>query len=1085
MKQTNIFLSLITAVILFLPIAAFPQGATTGSMSGVVVDLEGNTLPGATVMAVHEPSGTSYGTATDANGRFIIPGMRVGSPYSVTTSFVGYETLEITGVAVNLGAQTTVNVTLAETGVLLEEVAVVARAGSVGQNTGTSTRISTEDIENMPSVNRDLNDFLRLTPQASAYGGGVSFGGINNRFNAIYIDGAINNDVFGLASSGTNGGQTGISPFSPDIIDQYQIVLSPYDVTFGGFAGAGINAVTKSGTNTFEGTAYTFIQNENFVGKTNSAQADRLGIDRESVDPFSETTIGASFGGPIIKDKLFIFTNFEIQREEIPQPFDFAEYAQEGRVSENQLNQLRQFLINNYNYDPGSFGNVTDNLDGSKFFAKLDYNINDFHRLTVRHQYTKAEQFNRYSGSSSTINFSNNGVYFPSTTNSSAIELNSRFGTQFSNNLILGYTNVRDDRDPIGGNFPYVFIDDDDDGLIRLGSEEFSTANALEQDIFTITNNFNIYRGNHKITLGTHNEFYSIYNLFVRQNYGTYRFGSLEEFLNGDPAYDYTRNYSLVDNITGDGSAAASDFNAIQLGLYAQDEWSINRRFTLTAGLRMDIPIITSDPEEDIYLNNQALPAMIAAYPDLDIDANAGQAPDGQIMLSPRVGFTYDVTGTGLSVIRGGAGIFTSRIPFVWPGAMFNNNGLTQGQVDEGDIDGDVFFNPDYASQPTNPNFSVPSGQVDLFTKDFKYPQVFRTNLAYDVVLPGGIDATFEGNYSKTLNNVVYYNINSNPTVDFTWTGTPDNRQVFVGEDIDNTYSAVYFADNTSEGYSYTLTGSLAKDFAFGLRAFLAYSWNDSYALNEGTSSQNSSQWRGQVSINGRNNPVLGRSDFAIGHRVLSTLSYSFNWTRDGANKTTISLLYNGQSGNAYSYIIGGRDARNLNNEEGSTSRNRSLIYIPETASDINLVDYTVGDNLVTAAEQWANLNEFIENDPYLSENRGGYAEKNSNFAPFSHIFDLAIRQDFGLQVGGQVHKFQLSLDFANFGNLLNSNWGTVYEVPGDFSYYYLYQFEGYAADGTTPVFIYRDDQTGLDDFDIAGLASRWSILLGLRYKFN
>ncbi len=1084
MRKTRILLSMLVVLVFAMPFAAFPQGATTGSISGVITDTEGNTLPGATVMAVHVPSGTSYGTATDVNGRYIIPGMRVGSPYTVTVSFVGYETFEKTDLSINLGAQTTFDVTLAETGVQLEEVAVVARAGSVGQNTGTSTRISSEDIESMPSVNRNLNDFLRMTPQSAAYGGGVSFGGMNNRYNAIYIDGAVNNDVFGLASSGTNGGQTGISPFSPDIIDQYQVVLSPYDVTFGGFAGGGVNAVTKSGTNTFEGTAYTYTQNQNFIGKTNNVLAERLNIERESVDDFSENIYGASFGGPIIEDKLFVFTNVEIQRDEVPQPFAFAEYAQDGRVTEQQLNDLRQYMIDQYDYDPGSFGSVNDNVDGLKLFGKIDYNINDVHRLSLRHQYTRAEQFNRFAGDSRTINFSNNGIYFPSITNSSAIELNSRFGNEFSNNLIIGYTAVRDDRDPIGGNFPYLFIRDENSGAIRMGSEQFSTANALDQDIFTITNNFHIYRGNSKLTLGTHNEFYSIYNLFIRQNYGSFTYNSLDDFLNNEPASFYTRNYSLVDDITGDGSAAAADFNAMQLGLYAQNEWSVNQRFTLTAGLRLDVPVITSDPQGDDILNNEAIPAMSNAYSDLDVDANAGEAPDGQFMLSPRLGFTYDLAGNGRNILRGGSGIFTSRIPFVWPGAMFNNNGITQGQVRNDDI-GDVFFNPTYDNQPTNPNFSVPSGQIDLFSKDFKYPQVWRSNLAVDLVLPGDIEATVEGVYTKTLNNVVYYNINSDPEVDFTWTGTPDNRQVFTGNAIDPRFSAVYFADNTSEGYSYTLTSSFAKDFDFGLRAMLAYSWNDSYALSEGTSSQNSSQWRGQVSTNGRNNPELGRSDFAFGHRVISSLSYSYNWTANGANKTTISMFYNGQSGNPYSYIIGGGAGENLNNEDGSTSANRSLIYIPANANDINLVDYEVDGNVVTAADQWANLNAFIEDDPYLSENRGGYAEKNSNFAPFSHIFDLAIRHDFGLQMGGQVHQFQVSLDIANFGNLLNSNWGTVYSVPGSFSYYYLYQMEGYAEDGTTPEFTYRNKDTGLDDFDIAGLASRWSMLLGLRYKFN
>ncbi|MFN2394155.1 MAG: carboxypeptidase regulatory-like domain-containing protein [Bacteroidales bacterium] len=1087
MKQTK-HLVLLLGFFMFLGIQqnAWSQGVTTSAIEGMVMTVGNEPLADANVVAVHEPTGTRYGTTTRSDGRFNIPNVRVGGPYTITVSYVGYETDVISDLRLSLGETRNLLFLMVEAGQVLQEVIVSATAGSVGQTTGTSTNIDSEDISTLPSINRNLNDFLRLTPQSGAYGGGISFAGTNNRYNAIYIDGAVNNDVFGLASSGTNGGQTGISPFSPDIIEQFQVVLSPYDVTMGGFAGGGVNAVTKSGTNTYKATGYTYFKNQSLVGKTNGVLADRLDLEeRERVDDFNENVYGVSLGGPIIRDRMFIFTNIEIQRDETPRPFDITEYTSvDGRVSSAELENLRNHLINTYDYDPGSFGSTAQNLNGLKIFAKIDYNVTDEHRLTLRHQYTKAEQFNRFSGNRNTVNFSNNGIYFPSTTNSSALELNSRFGTDYSNNLIIGYTRVRDNRSPLGKNFPYVYIDDENSGLIRFGSEEFSTANQLDQDILTLTNNFNIYRGAHKITLGTHNEFYSIYNLFIRQNFGVYRFSDLDAFLNNEPAYRYTRNYSLVDDITGGGSAAAADFSAIQLGIYGQDEWSVNRQLTITAGLRIDLPIITSDPTEDTYFNQTALPQLQAAYPIAE-GAKAGQAPDGQIMLSPRLGFTYDVTGDGMNTIRGGAGIFTSRIPFVWPGAMFNNNGLTQGQVQQGDIEGDVFFNPQWDNQPTNPNFSIPSGQMDLFVEDFKYPQVFRTNLGYDFKLPGGIDATLEGLYTKTLNNILYTNINSDPTVDFTWTNTPDNRKVFVNSSIDPTYSAVYLASNTSEGYTYNLSGSLAKDFDFGLRAVLAYSYGDAYALSEGTSSQNSSQWRGQVSIDGRNNPEFGRSDFAVGHRVLSSFTYGYNWTRDGNNRTTVSLFLNGQSGTPYSYVISGSSARNLNAERGSTSRNRSLAYIPASASEINLVDYEVDGTVVTAAEQWANLNSVIEDDKYLSENKGGYAEKNGAWSPFATIFDVAIRHDFGLNLGGQRHRFQISVDIANFGNMLNSEWGTQYSVPGDFNNYYLYQFEGYADDGTTPQFTFRDDRVGLERFNIQGLSSRWSMLFGVKYMFN
>ena len=1073
-------------ILVFTGIAAtsFSQGVTTGSINGRVTDTNGDPLPGATVIAVHKPSGTYYGTAASVDGRYNIPGMRVGGPYRVTVSFVGYAPWEADDFSVGLGSASLVNVVLSETGIDLQEIFIVSRAGSAGQNTGASTRITSEEIASSPTVNRNLNDFLRLTPQSGIYGDGISFAGVNNRYNAIYIDGAVNNDVYGLASSGTNGGQTGITPFSIDIIDQFQVVLSPYDVTLGGFAGGGINAVTKSGTNTFTGTAYSYYQNQGLVGKTNGVLADRLDIERERVDDFAENTYGFSVGGPIVKDKLFFFSNVEVQRDETPKPFEISEYTSvAGRVSVSDLENLRDFVRNNYNYDPGSFGSTSENLDGMKIFGKIDYNITPDHRLTLRHQYTKAEQYNRFAGSRNAVNFSNNGIYFPSTTNSSAVELNSRFGGEFSNNLIVSYVAVRDNRRPLEANFPYVYIEDTSNGLIRFGSEEFSTANRLDQDILAITNNFNIYKGSHKITIGTHNEFYKAYNVFIGQNFGTYRFASLDDFLTNQPAKEFDRSYSLVDNITGSNTAAAADFNAMQLGFYAQNEWMVNRKLTVTGGLRIDIPVITTDPEEDTYFNNTALP-QLEQYYEIAEGVVAGEAPDGQIMFSPRLGFIYDFEGEGSKVLRGGAGIFTSRIPFVWPGAMFTNNGLTLGRVDEGDL-GDVYFNPDYQTQPVNPSFSIPSGQVDIFTKGFKYPQVFRTNLAYDFELPWGIVSTIEGLYTKTLNNIYYTNINSDPTVAFNWTGSPDNRDIYGNSSIDGRYSAVYLAANTSKGYSYNLSASFAKKFAMGLTAMVAYSYGDAYALSEGTSSQNSSQWRGQVNINGRNNPSYGRSDFAVGHRVISSLTYAYNWTADGNNKTTVSLFVNGQSGTPFSYVLGGRDARNIHRERGSTSRNRSLAFIPADASQINLVDYSSGENTITAEQQWANLNKVIEDDPYLKDNRGKYAEKNAAWSPFATIFDLAVRQDFGLNVGGQTHRFQVSVDIANLGNMLNSNWGTQYSVPGDFNNYYLYQFERYAADGTTPEFTFRSENTGLDRFNIDGLGSRWSMLFGIRYIFN
>lgn len=1077
----NFFLLCCALLSLLFVNNAFAQGVTTSTLTGTVTAENGEALTGANVVAIHEPSGTFYGAATDLFGNYRIPGMRVGGPYVVRVSYTGFVGTEVRDLFLRLGETERLNFVLTETSLELETITVSARAGSAGQSSGTSTQISSTTISNLPSIERNINDFLRTTPQSSGYtGGGITFAGMNNRFNAIYIDGAVNNDVFGLASSGTNGGQTGISPFSLDIIDQLQVVVSPYDVTLGGFAGGGINAVTKSGNNTFSGTAYRYIQNQSLVGKTNKTAADRINADRTRVADFVQSSYGLSLGGPIIKDKLFFFMNAEIQDDENPRPYNVTEYTSvAGRVSAANLETLRNHLINNYSYDPGTFGDTKGALEGTKLFAKLDYNIDQNHRLTLRHQYTKAEQFNRFQSTNRTVDFSNNGIFFPSETNSSALELNSMFGNQYSNNLTLSYVTVHDNRKWLGDPFPYVIINDAAGGQIRFGTEPFSTANELKQNIFAVTNNFQMFRGNHIITVGTHNEFYYMYNLFIPQNFGQYTYANLNAFLNNERPTAYARGYSLVDNITGPGSKAAAEFNAMQLGFYVQDEWTVNSNLVLTYGLRLDIPIITDDPGDDGLINT-ALTTMGQFY-DIAKEARGGTAPDGQLMWSPRVGFTYSFLNDLDLVVRGGAGVFTSRIPFVWPGAMFNENGVTRGTVSLANLPGDLYqgFRADYQNQYINPNISLPQGDISLFTKDFKYPQVFRTNLATDFVLPFGIRTTVEAIYTKTLNNLYYTQINSNPTVRFRWTGTPDNRPVYANANLFNQYSGVYLAANTSKGYSYNLAVTFAKDFDFGLNTTLSYSYNDAYSLAENTSSQNSSQWRGQVHQFSRNDPAYGRSDFAAGHRVITALNYRFNWTGDRNNATTVSLFMNAQSGTPYSYVMGG--ANNVMTERGSTGRNRTLAYIPASRNEINLVP--VGN--LTADQQWTNLNNYIENSKYLSSRRGKYAEKNGAWAPFVAIFDIGVRQDVGLNIGGQRHRLQLSADIMNIANMLNPEWGVQYVVPGDFNNYELYNFAGYEADGTTPRFNYTGTQTNNDSFNIAGLTSRWRMQFGVRYMFN
>lgn len=1072
----KVLLSLVLAV---MSLAAFGQGSTTSSLRGTVIDDANEALIGANIMAVHVPSGTTYGTVSELDGSYRIPGMRVGGPYKITVSYTGYADDVKDDIYLRLGENQKQDFTLSESATVLAGVEIVATSIIPGQNTGTSTQITEEDINLLPTLNRNLNDFTRLTPQAkTTFGGGFSIAGMNNRYNAIYIDGAVNNDVFGLADNGTNGGQTGIAPISIDAIDQIQVVLSPYDVTLGGFAGGGINAVTKSGTNNLEGTAYYFIQNQKLAGKENGAFAERAGIadgDRERLAEFNNKLYGLSLSGPLIKDKLFFFVNAELQDDVTPSPYDFGIYR--GNSTQADLENLRSTLNNTYGYDPGNFLGKENKLEGTRLFGKLDFNLNESHRLTLRHQYTKAEQTQQFNSSSTVINYANNGVYFPSTTNSTALELNSMFGTKASNNLIIGFTNVNDDRDPIGGDFPYLIIDDGD-GTINIGSEQFSTANALEQKLFTLTNNFKLYKGAHTLTFGTHNEFSSFYNLFIRQNYGVYEFDSVNDFLSGAPASNYFRSFSGVDDKTGDGSAAAADFNALQIGLYAQDEWNVNDRFTLTYGVRIDVPMLLDDPSA--VPNFDTTLQKISPYYDLQ-GAAAGQAPKAQLMWSPRLGFNYDLTGDARTILRGGLGIFTSRIPFVWPGGMYTNNGITVGGINARDIDPaneQVPFIADPFKQYSQ-EIGKPSGQIDLFAEDFKYPQVFRTSLAVDKAFGKGWEASVEGLFTKTLNNIYYQNINSDPTVDFNWTNSGgDDRPVFFRRPLDGSYGDIYLGSNTNKGYTYNVTASLKKDFAFGLGAFAAWTYGNAKAIFEGTSSQNSSQWRGAFSVDGRNDAAFGVSDFALGHRVIMGLNYKLKWNEAKNVVTTISLFYEGESGSPYSYVYGrgARDGRNVNNEFGNTGRERSLIWIPADQSEINFAD------AATAQAQWDALDKFISEDDYLSENRGSYAEQNRSRTPFESQIDLRILQDFSMDLGGKNHTLQLSFDIFNFTNLLNKDWGVVYNNP--FAYQLL-DFEGYAADGTTPLFSFDDDRLGKDRFDINDFSSRWRMRFGVRYIFK
>lgn len=1061
---------------------------TTSAIKGQV-SAGNETLPGATVLLVHEPTGTQYGTTTNLSGIFNLGNLNPGGPYSITVSFVGYQNYEQENLFLSLGQTLQLNVELFESTSELVEVLVISSTSGVfdGNTTGSKTTVSNEIIGNMPTLSRGISDFARLTPQAKINrDGGLEIAGQNSKYNSFTIDGAVQNDVFGLAGNGTNGGQIGINPMSMDIIDQITISLSPYDVTQSGFAGAGINAVTKSGTNKFKGTAYDYFRNQSLAGVTPTDNPD---IEKVKLNDFTSNTTGFSLGGPIIKNKLFFFANAEIQRDNTPKPFDFATYT--GSASKSDIDALALKMKNDFNYDPGTYENTTATLDAEKIFVKLDWNINKIHKFSVRHQYSKGKSISPSTSSKTSIYFSNSGIDFVSTTNATTAELKSIFKNKFANKLLVGYTSVDDNRDPMGDKFPYLYFSKD---KVYLGSEQYSTANRLIQKVFSFTDDFSIYSNNHNFTLGMHHEYYDMFNVFIRQNYGSYTMGSVTDLINGLPATQYDRSFSNLDNVTGDDTEAAAAFRVLQLGFYAQDEFQITNKFNLTYGIRVDVPMYITEPLENTDFNTNVIPYLESMGIDL-MGAKTGQMPKASPLFSPRAGFNWDINGDKSLQLRGGAGLFTSRIPYVWPGGSYNNNGLSVGGMrvkTEGAPE--LVFNPKWDAQTKLPA-GTPSGQIDLFSADFKMPQVFRANLAVDKKLGNGFNATVDLTYTKNVNNITYQNLFVQKS-DKTLTGSGDNRPIWnnITSDVkansgaSGNYTGVFLGSNTNKGNSLNFMAQVDKAWDNGLYASVAYSYGVAKSINDGQSSQNSSQWR-VLNGNGRNNLDLGYSVYDLGHRIVANVAYKIEYSN--FTNTTISLFYNGQSGERFSMGYNNGPSSSLigPSNDNTDGYDLTLMYVPTSEADANLVDISDKDGNVTysASAQWTDLDMFIKDHKSLENSRGKIVDRHSERMPFGNILDLKVMQEFKFKVAdNQENKIQVSIDIFNLTNMLNSSWGRMYYALGDYSNYQVLQFMGYKADGTTPTYTYYNksgnETWGIDDSGLQ--SSRWQAQLSIRYIF-
>lgn len=1091
------------AIALCLSTVMMAQGVTTSSLNGRIVDPEGEALIGANIVAVHTSSGTIYGNSTDLDGYYRIPGMRVGGPYTITISYTGYEDLTRENVYLALGQSLQFDAIMQETAIELMDVVVIANRNNIfdGNRTGQETIVDERTINDIPTITRSIGDFARFNPLASisenSDGFTVSLAGQNNRYNSIYIDGAVNNDAFGLAGSGTNGGQTGVQPISIDAIEQFQIAVAPFDVRQSGFAGGAVNAVTRSGTNDYKGSAYYFMRNENLSGKTPGKDIE----DRQKLAEFSAQTYGFRLGGPIIKNKLFFFVNAEIQRDETPQPFDVSTYN--GTASAGELETLRNFVSENYNYDLKEYDNNTSFLNSEKFLVKFDYNLNATNKLSLRHSYVNAENLEARNSSRGAINFLNGSEYFISKTHSTALELNTLIGSTMSNNLKVGVTIVRDDRDPFGNPFPTVELSDGDNGVINFGAERFSTANLLNQDIFTINNDFSIYKGRHNLVFGANVEYFNSGNLFIRNNYGYYRYfdirednvitmTGLEQFLAGMPATRYEHSFSQVDNVVGDESAAIAEFSQMLIGVYAQDEFQVADNFKVTFGLRVDVPVWLDDQPVNNDFNTLTIPKIESFGYSLQ-GAETGKFIEPQLLFSPRLGFNYDVKGNNETQIRGGVGIFTSRLPLVWPGGAFNNYGFNIGEATLSNVD----FEPEVTKQPVQADLNnlEPAGQIDLFAENFKLPQVLKANLAIDQKLPGGLIGTIEGLFTQNINAVRYENLNLKPSTRNLEAGG-DQRPLFLGTQpgfgddvIDDSYTYIMLASNTSQGYSYNIAASLTKPFNNGFTATLSYAYGDSFAGFDGTSSQNNSQWRGYYNVYGRN--FLGdnqRSIFASGHRVFGQFSYEIDYLDFGRSK--LSLNINAQTGGYFSHVVGASNFLFI--DDGGFDNNESY-YVPRSFNESFLVDMTDNDGnvIATAEEQWVALNNYIEKDDHLRSRRGSYAERNGGVIPMQFTADLRFVQDFYVKVGTRKHTLQLTADIFNFTNMLNPEWGLLRFV-GSFNSFSVVNLQNVTlGSNTVPQYnvntaLLNGEDPWDGNIDDSGFrSSRWQMQLGVRYIFD
>lgn len=1017
---------------------------TTSAVSGKLVDVKKEALPGATIVWVHVPTGTHYGATSNDDGIYNVNNMTPGGPYTATITFVGFQTQEHKNLYLKLGETQKMDFVLNEGDVTLQELVVSASNFADQSKTGAGTNVGKKQLGALPTLSRSFSDFTKLTPQSS----NNSFAGTSFRYNNITLDGAVNNDAIGFSPSlggmsGTAnqpGSSTRTNSFSLDAIQEVQVQIAPYDVTLGNFTGGSVNAVSRSGTNDVQFSLYNFGRNAALTG--NYKGADKVN-DGKIDNAYHDYQSGFRLGLPIIKNKLFFFTNEEITRNVTPQfyPAGATNYFMTTGIAQRITDSLNSATFNptstlnpNGKFDAGATGAYNIYSKSVKFFNRMDWNINGKHQLSLRNNTIISEASN-LERSSNEFQFGNYDFIQKNKNNSTVAELKSRFNNSLSNSLIAGYTAISDVRTPTGATFPNIQINNvNGGGRILLGSNREASIFNMGQKTFELTDNFKIFVGKHNFTLGTHNEFYNIKYDFINSWNGRIDYNSLDDFFANKPAR-IRAIYNLADNSQAYNLAnTPATYNIGMMSFYGQDDWRVTDRLKLTYGIRYDL--VSRPAAAVIGSTETAFPNQPAGYGTTYSYENRVSSQTntlfGKGTISPRFGFNYDATGDGKIILRGGSGVFTGRIPFAWLGYAYVNNGVSFGAFDYTNSNKNVINIPTDPTQFANFNSTVlkqPNrGELDIIDKNFQMPKMWRSNLAADFRLGNGYKLTLEAMYTKTLKDVKIQQINLRDSVKYYSYDVNKEQPIYlnsgpnVNKRVSNDFSAIYLMSNTNEGYRYQLTAQMSKTYDFGLDLMAAYNYGQSKDILNGIRNSPESGWQLNQALN-PNSPTLTNSNFDIRHRIVGSAMYKKEWNNH--HTTYASLIGTAQSGSPFTWVIG-------SNSLTGNGQQVDLAFIPATTGQLTFADKKDATGLVTetATQQAQNFSDFVNSDSYLSSRKGKFTERNGARTPWNNQLDLRLMHDYTFGVGNMKHTIQITLDIINFSNLLNKNWGIAYFVP-------------------------------------------------------